>query len=492
MYTDFTMSSQFSHQIFDFAFLKGPIVKLVVSAFDAAEYDHHPTKGGGSLFVSKHDKFQKQTDASGNEYFFIGDVFSFDVHQLEKSDGHFVGIRCDAHGDTYTFFRNRNSHIGLYYAGNHLSCAVFSTLFRTQRKLLPHFGSELCSEALDDYFQYGFVTFGQTPFQKIKQVPFRKKLQLQNFKYSHLAEPEVQIVDEILVSPRAFFDFFQERMELWLRKASFQSIAISGGIDSRFLMACWLNKKVDRATILHSRIHPDLAENEDLDVFLAQEVAELTSLHHGIQKPTTLPNAFLGQEAPCRPPIMTGLYGGEYLGGEFLQLVSLASWDKELGGNGVFAESVMNRHKVGRFEDDVQLKLEILAQTSLCQVYGGSWATIAIHHNLTLTPFWDSYFIEAISRMPAAQLQNYALYRRLYSYFPKAMRDIPLNSQMNNYFEDYTHADNGMNPKLIIQTPQNMTISAQTRDVLPTQMKSKPSDTELLGFQNFLSLSQIL
>lgn len=492
MYTAFIMSAQFSHQIFDFAFLKGSIENSLTSAFPASEYDiHHPTMGG-SLFISKADKFQKKTDALGNEYFFIGDVFCFDDLQLDKSDGHFVGIRCDGTKGTYTFFRNRNSHIGLYYAGDHLGSAVFSTLFRTQKKLQPFYGKELSAEALDDYFQHGFVTFGQTPFQRIKQLPFRKQLQLKSYEYSYVSEPEVSLVDDVLVSPKAFFDFFQERMELWLRKASFNSIAISGGIDSRFLIACWLSKNVSRETKLYSRLHPSLAEDQDLDVLVAKKIAALTHLPHGIQKPSSLPSAFLSQEPPCRPAVLSGLYGGEYLGGEFLNLVSLEKWDQKLAGTGIFAETVMSRRKTNPLDDDVQLKLEILAQSSFCRVYDASWGAIAVHHNLTLTPFWDSYFIEALSRMPAVQLQNYSLYRQLYSYLPRPVREIPLHSQMNHYFKDYAHAQNGINPKLIPRNSDYTTISYETRDSLPSKMKSAPSDSELLGFQNFLYFSQTL
>jgi len=472
--------------------MQGDGSAALAKAFPVADYTDVVLGDDAHLFISKNDPWQKMTTADGSEIYFIGDVFYLDKHAPEKTDGHFVAIQSKPGVAGFKIFRNRNSHIGVYYAEDARHRVVFSALYRTQRKLRAPMGISLDGEALEDFFDFGFVTFGKTPFRQIAQLPFRRQLRWAPTGFSVATEEAVPIVEEVLANPRAMFDFFQERFAIWLRQASFRSIAVSGGLDSRFILSCLVESGLQRDITLHSRLHPLLDERDDRDVFLAKQAAAITGYPHAIQPARDMPTAFLSQEAPSRPTVLSGLYGGEYVGGDFLALISLAPVEKT-SSDSQFATRVRARRETVALEDDVELKMEILAQSSMCSLYDGAWVGIAVHHNLTLSPFLDTYCLEVISRLRAEQLRGYAVYRGMYEYFPEALRAIPLNSQIQIYHEDLRRSPQGHDPKKVALPGPPPVVSPVTREMLPVRRRDNPPDEVWLRrFQNFLQIAEVL
>jgi len=488
------MSAIVLHRHLDFILLQGSETPTLTAHTISENYTHIALGKDAKLLIAKNNPWSQQTSHAGQEYTFIGDVFFFDAKSPENSDGHYIAIT--KYDDKIIIFRNRNSQTGVYYFSNDKNQIVFSSLFPFYKKFHEKLNINFNEDSLSDFLRYGFITFGQTPFKNISRLPPRHRLQLNKNSFLLCQEAETSIPESILTNIGELFEFIQERFHLWLSQSSFKSIAISGGIDSRFIVASLLYKPPTNTLIhFHSRKHPLLSETEDLDVALGKQIAQLTPHPHTIQCSQDAPFAFLSQEPPAIPPVLSGLYGGEYLGGELLNLVSLRSFDEnKTQPDSYFENEVMSQKNSSPFEENVRLKLDILSHASLCNTYEGAWIHIGEHHNLTLSPFTDTFLMELLGRLRATDLKNYSLYRKLYSLFPEQLRIIPLNSQMNSYYEDYPYPQFGKNPKLVaFNPPPTMThISTQAYDLLPSKLKHlAQNNSNMRAFQKFLDALEI-
>lgn len=205
-------------------------------------------------------------------------------------------------------------------------------------------------------------------------------------------------------------------------------MAVSGGADSRMLFATIQAHSIVKEFSVHSRCHPQLDPAEDADVLVAKMAAASIGRPHQVQRSQGIPSAYLSQELPAQPPILSGLYGGELLGGEILKLMSPESTQPldELA----FAKNITD-----------------CAQMFLCDFYGGAWNLCSTHHNLTITPYWDSYFISALLQTPTSIIQDYSLVSKMYQSLPLNLRSLPFVSILADYHPQWKKPLPGRNPK---------------------------------------------
>jgi len=179
-----------------------------------------------------------------------------------------------------------------------------------------------------------------------------------------------------------------------------------------------------------------------------------------VQSSAGRPTEYLNQSHPALPPIFSGLYGGEFLGGEFLKMGTLRFLDeiqrdavkKHYANSHCVAKILSSADAEVSFNDNVPLKIAIVSQASISNFYNGSWFNMCSHHNLTLTPFWDSHFLMAILQQPADSLRNYTLYRKIFNFIPESLQEIPLNSEIQSHYPELPAMAEGLNPKNV-RTP---------------------------------------
>ncbi len=419
--------NNFSHRLFKFTLVqKNNSLKL-------PEFERNESLGEFVLFYSTETPGLRLEANSNKTFFFLGTIFEMNHLDPQLSIGHYVGFCLNHLDQSVTIFRSRNSCIAIYYDNSLLTPVVFGDIFSLASN--QNFSYELDPHLLCDFLNNGIVSTGLTIFKKIHQLPFQKQLLLNRGGTTLLEEKEFVVDGSILRSGERLFEFIMERFSAWFRYMHFNSIAVSGGTDSRLLFSTLLLFPPSKKTNLHSRLHPKLNEDQDADVSIAKKLAQVVKQPHQIQKTSIFPSAYLSQEEPAVPPILSGLYGGEFLGGEILNLVAphLLGFDKDA----TFSQA-----------------LRTTSQMFTCDFYSGAWSLPCIHHNLTVTPFWDSHLMALLLQTPTDLVKNYRLYDLIFDFLPEELKKVPVVSMLTDYHPRWRQTLPGMNPKL---QPSNQT-----------------------------------
>jgi hypothetical protein len=256
---------------------------------------------------------------------------------------------------------------------------------------------------------------------------------LKNGVLSEEREPALKTDSPLNLSPAQFLEFTMERFAQWFKYFPFQSLAVSGGADSRLLLATLQQYPTETSFSIHSRCHPQLTPGQDADVLIAKQAVSALQKEHLVQMSEVAPSAYLSQESPAVAPVMSGLYGGELLGAEVIQLVSPVRIQKE---------------KENSFADSIST----CAQMFITDFYGGAWGICSLHHNLTVTPYWDSYFVGALLQTPTSVIKEYSLLSKMYEHLPANLRDLPFVSVFTDYQPQWKKNFPGVNPKSLSTT----------------------------------------
>lgn len=415
-------SSSFSKKIFTF-FVCQPLNRT----FSPSDWKNFRL-GKWDVFFPQ-DCPVSQINNSEKSCIFIGYIFSLNTLDLETTDGLYIGISLDHKTGRLTIFRNANSHLGIFYSMISGS-PVFWGDYSWGKDHLPY-NRSIDQNSIHDLLTHGTIGADKTFYTSVKKFPFRQKATLIDDKLLFVDQTPIVIEKDLHRSSKNFYDFVLHRLGLWIRHIPFKSIALSGGADSRLIAAALKEHKPSDLISVHSRLHPRLNTENDADVFIAKQICHYLDIPHEVQSAISEPSAYLSQDGPAKTPILSGLYGGEYLGGEAFYLIKNHSNNFETSN--LFSS-----------------RLEIIANSFSCDIYGGAWFATFFHHNLTVTPFLDSYIVEHLLSISDKFIINYNLYNQLLQHLPKALKDMPLQSQMTEYHTQGWQTDGRLiNPKSI-------------------------------------------
>lgn len=422
--------------------------------------------GDWLLFISPENPYRLLNLNDDTTCVYIGEIFELNKNDPFKTEGHYIAFVFDSKKQSLTIFRNKNSPIGIYYSENTDDTCFWGDFQWGHSNL--NFDWSLDSSSLEDFFDFGLITNGKTLFSNIKQLPFQKYIKYQNNSLRLISESSLTLDSKVIESPSSIYEFLIARIQIWLNDCHFNSIALSGGADSRMIFAA-LNNFKDKSKIkVHSRIHPQLSEEQDADFVIAKNICQTIGLPHSGQKARSHPSAYLSQDLPADPPIFSALYGGEYLGGEVINLIAKNALS-ENSNSPIFANCI-----------------HLLAQAFTCDFYGGAWFPVFAHHNLTLTPFWDSQIIQLLLSIETENIKDYRLYNEVLDHLPTALRTFPYQSQLTDYYPNRPKPPAPLlNPKFV-SSPE-MSRNREIYDLIPEKYH-KIESTHKGRFNAFESL----
>lgn len=417
-----SLDSAFTAKLFDFVLTKKDALKTHQGLLGVVSF------GLWTMHYSTLTPLTKHAAAEGVEYYFLGTVFELDVLTPRNSIGHYLGIEYDSKNENIRVFRSRNSFLGVYYSFLNKVPFFWGNFSRTQQIIDP----VVDPHKIEKFFADGIISDGDTLFLGVRQLGFQKQAVVREGLVEETTEPSLKTDSPVNLSAAQFLDFTMERFAQWFKYCPYQSVAVSGGADSRLLFATLNRYPVEKEFTLHSRCHPQLKPEQDADVIIAKEATAMIGRKHLVQLSEGFPSAYLSQETPAVPPVLSGLYGGELLGGELLQLVSKSRIKKEEEGS--YAEAISTS-----------------GQMFVCDFYGGAWSVCSSHHNLTITPYWDSYFIAALLQTPASVIKNYSLMAKMYESLPSQFKEMPFISIFTHYHPHWRKPYSGSNPKSLVR-----------------------------------------
>jgi hypothetical protein len=237
---------------------------------------------------------------------------------------------------------------------------------------------------------------------------------------------------------------------------------LSGGADSRLIL--YAMDPADRASmVFHTRAQPALIQTgDDAEVNIASRLAGDLKLKHIIQVPKGHWMSFLNHEAPVHGPTLTGIHGGELLGGmafkftptklEELETKSLKPIDFIDAPEARDPSSTLS--KLPAFGSEWSERAFLYRQflrafrSSIYMNATGGWTSPYHFGFYSVGPFWDARFLRALIRVPNDLITNYWLYGELLRRLPGAL-DVEFNSQIVNFVHGCRSGAPGKDPKSV-------------------------------------------
>lgn len=230
-------------------------------------------------------------------------------------------------------------------------------------------------------------------------------------------------------------------------------IRMSGGIDSRLISALWRYEPLN-AVVVQS---PWMRDGEDLDVNISSAWANHLKWPHKVLKPSSEDFGFFIETQGKN--VLTGLCGGEFLGGQFRHVIETspnlwADTAAEIfpGKNLDFLNDDGWVHDVVSSEEKWLVEsLRVFIQSSrstLYSSYKNSWATPFQMHAKYLSPFVTSHFLKLFLNIPIDIIGDYNLYEKIFLALKPELEKVPLCSQITHRIPQMNaNPAFGLNPK---------------------------------------------
>lgn len=406
--------------------------------FDFSKYStKHSHRTPRSVFLSNDENIRARQNGEWLEIH-IGTPSLFNACIKWHEPTSRLEVQTDRFGLQSVFYHDSGSAV--YIAGK----------IDTLAKTLP--SAELSPRAMAFYLMAGFLPPGWTFWQKINRVKQCSRWDLIQRKSTHedsgAWEPRIR---KPSISAPAMIEVLKESLSLIRGEIGPDEIRLSGGVDSRVVSYLW-NAPID-AVVVKS---PWMKSGEDLDVNLATRWAKLRNLPIRTFDPTDSTFAFF--QEPTAKPMLTGLCGGEFLGGQFeLEIPSQATnWDAVLAEHfpksfgDIFRDDewvVSVRRDSEKWRNEAARVYLQSARSTIYRSFSGSWAIPLELHTEVVSPFVTPAFLETFLDS-IGEWGNYQFYADVFRALGPDVASLPLSSLITRQISSLAPgAEWGVEPK---------------------------------------------
>lgn len=388
--------------------------------FDTTLYGFkHVHKTARSVFMSR-DADIRVTEANGRVELFLGTPTLSHAHVIWNEASSKLEVKLDPFGIQSVFVHEAGNSI---YLANRID--ILALTLRAP---------ELCDFALSFYLLAGFLPSDRTFWKKIRRVQARSDWDLTTGRSNHEVNARWEPVrSKKKFSPGEVIEALKESLARIEKEIAPTQMRLSGGADTRIVSYLW-NSPIEAVAVRS----PWMSPGTDLDVNLAKAWAELRGFPFRELEPDAKNFAFFG-EPPGRP-MLTGLCGGEFLGGQFEHAIpsNPRKWRAALDHDfhPEVAKSLRSDSWFREVSEDEDRWLSecarVFVQSSRSTIYGslvGSWSAPSELHLSTVSPFVTAPFLE-IFTAALGSWQNYEFYERVFRELGPELSRVPLSSQL--------------------------------------------------------------
>lgn len=359
------------------------------------------------------------------------------VHYQKKT--HRLTAANDKYGIFPLFVYENNDLIAL--------CSEYQPLCLLSGKKKP----VLNRDAIAEYYCLGTTLGNKTFFNNIYNLP-PAAINLFNGKKSEVRGIHWHSASNSATAAGVLDTFTTVNRE-YLESGLTTQCLLSAGADSRLILATMPEAERKKTNFYTSNLS-FLDMEEDMDVIGAQLLAKKFDLSHQVEKISFYENTFGtnffdSAREPRKNQVYGGWHGGELLGGYCLRAapagmnLSFEETDKKLKRYFSWSFRIrLSRHPYQSYVEEKKqagsahvFLLRQLTRSFFSSIYGGSrghWLQPfqLTHHGLS--PFWDSRFLDAFTKIPLEALKDYAFYNEVMALCDKAFTGIPSNSPLTN------------------------------------------------------------
>ncbi len=316
--------------------------------------------------------------------------------------------------------------------------------------------SEPEAEARDMMFYLvsGFLPAGRTFWKHIHRVAAHSTWNLREGTSNHLANETWESgTEKSNATPAEIIQSLRDGLDVIHDEVNPTQLRLSGGADTRVVSALW-----EHPIEAVSARSPWVAAGEDQDVNLAQAWSKTLGWPHRVLEPDLGKFAFFAD--PTARPMLTGLCGGEFLGGQFNRVIPSgpSKWDQNLreylGENMRELVAADTWYQTVSSDHDSWLRecARVYLQSARSTIYGSlveSWTIPCEIHFNTVSPFIAPPFLEKFM----ANLGNwgdYEFYEDVFRALGPKPSSLPLSSQLTLRAQDLKAGSEwGVEPKSV-------------------------------------------
>ncbi len=339
--------------------------------------------------------------------------------------------------------QDRWSSTPVFVFQNHDSVFVSNRDFLIFEALAARaFEFEFNPNAIFFFLKNGYVPLGESFVAGLELIIGNAVISLgPNEKFALLERSGIGFPDappsKVERSPGDWLAVLKSALDSDIRDFDLNVFRMSGGVDTRTL-SFLLGEEEKKNIKFEITAHPGLAQELDADVFAAQKQCLALQVPLKIHSDQDIGYSFF--HARNRERILSGLYGGEFLGGTaLLEWPQKFDFDLELTDGG--------HHHFHEYETRLLAKelvtahvLTVFRKTYHSYIYGKvstSWRAPWMNSVFAVSPFTHPGFLDLVNETGLEEMQNYRVYRAVFSHLldrvTESLRSVPLSSQITNY-----------------------------------------------------------
>lgn len=319
----------------------------------------------------------------------------------------------------------------------------------------------LSAKAINFFLVSGFLPTGWNFIENIQRVDQKSEWVLADNLKTHQMANWIQYSRESEPNVAEMVDLLRETLRLIEDEITPNEIRLSGGADTRIVSALYPTSLP--AQVVQSPWVPD---GEDLDVNLARAWAKENGQPFEVLQVSA--DRFHFFSGTSDRPTLTGLAGGEFLGGQFLRVIPATPdiWmlraQRMLTKDGfeeLNADPWVRRVSVNAQEWSVECARVFLQSTrsTIYQSLYGSWTTPYALMMRTVSPFTMPLFIKRFLSISKESLGDYEFYEKVFDEIGPRLKSVPLCSQFTLRRPELGAEKKwGRNPKLFYPSQSSM------------------------------------
>ncbi len=302
--------------------------------------------------------------------------------------------------------------------------------------------AEIDPLALDELLIYGNLSPGRTLFNKIKMGHPLHNLEIQDFSVvssQKKSKPQnLRISDE--KDSSLFYEVLKESVEHLLKTTDIYWITLTGGADSRLIFSTLDQKSHQLRKYLFDNVAAD-PHAIPYDSKIVEMIKEHFSLKidYGFPQRVIEENkSYVGsQKNSVHNHILTGLYGGEILGGQALKVQPRILGNKMVSHRGF--EFARDRQKI-EFQEhissqsDLFYNLTLMISSFMSFFYEDkNWLFPFAISQKKITPFLNSKILEIVFSQKEEDLTQFSFYQKIYQNCAPLLINFPFNSAIATF-----------------------------------------------------------
>lgn len=261
-------------------------------------------------------------------------------------------------------------------------------------------------DALSEFLKFGITYPGTSLRRSFAPKPVVAPIEISQY-----------IIDETQAA-KVILEALYKAIDDLVSRGEIKSFAMSGGTDTRLILA--ILHRNHRSFLsrlpIYTRIHPQLTVDSDRDGIVAKALANRFGLKVEFESSDFYPKAYLYNRNHLRQPCLSGLWGGELLGGQLFTILPFSISDIYSCPHSARLKNLLLDWKTApnMESNHLQVYFNLIIQSGLSALYETwTWLHSPTNSKAIVAPFTSESFLSTLFTIDPRLIKDYRLYAHL-------------------------------------------------------------------------------